>query len=636
MLSPASPAAQNLLGGEKSPEKPFEELDSVTIRFAGDSGDGMQLTGTQFTDASAIFGNDLATMPDFPAEIRAPAGTVAGVSAFQIHFSSHDIKTPGDDLDVLVAMNAAALKANIADLEVGGILVVDLAGFGEKDLEKAEYNSNPLHDGSLTGYRLIEVDITAQTVRAVEHTGLKGRAAELCKNFFTLGMMFWLYDRPVEHTLRWIESKFGAKTKYKDKPEIADANRAALTAGYNYAETVELFASHYRVKKAELPPGKYRKISGNEATVFGLLAASSKSGRGIMYGSYPITPASDILHGLSRQKNFGVLTFQAEDEIAAIASAVGAAWTGALGVTATSGPGICLKSEAMNLAVMAELPVVVIDVQRGGPSTGLPTKTEQSDLLLNLYGRSGDSPIPVIAAKSPGDCFTMAYEASRIALKYMTPVALLTDGYIANGSEPWPVPDPDSLLPIPVKIAEAHAGFLPYERDPETLARKWALPGTPGLEHRIGGLEKAQQTGRISYDPDNHDAMTRERAAKVAGIAKDIPAQAVEGDPSADLLIVSWGGTFGTVSTAVADCNRAGVKVAHAHLQYLNPFPQNLGQILGSYKKIVVPELNMGQLRLVLSGTYGIPVEGLNLVRGKPFRVSWLVDKFARIAKAIA
>jgi 2-oxoglutarate ferredoxin oxidoreductase subunit alpha len=635
MLSPNSPVDAD---GAKPPAKTIEEVESVTIRFAGDSGDGMQLTGTQFTDASAIFGNDLATMPDFPAEIRAPAGTVAGVSAFQIHFSSRDIKTPGDDLDVLVAMNAAALKANIADLDVGGILVVDLAGFGEKDLEKAEYSESPLRHGALDGYRVIEVDITGLTVRAVEHTGLKGRAAELCKNFFTLGMMFWLYDRPVEHTLRWIDSKFGPKTKYKDKPEIAEANRAALLAGYNYAETVELFSSHYRVKKADLPAGKYRKISGNEAAVFGLLAASRRAGRNIMYGSYPITPASDILHGLSRQKHFGVLTFQAEDEIAAMASIVGASWAGALGVTATSGPGICLKSEAMNLAVMAELPVVVIDVQRGGPSTGLPTKTEQSDLLLNLYGRSGDSPIPVIAAKSPSDCFDMAYEACRLALKYMTPVALLTDGYIANGSEPWLIPDPQSLPDISVKLAEPVAGeeFQPYSRDPETLARPWALPGTPGLEHRIGGLEKAQQTGKISYDPGNHDAMTRERAAKVAGIAKDIPAQTVEGDASADLLVVSWGGTYGTVSTAIADCNRNGIKVAHAHLQYINPFPENLGEILSGYRKVVVPELNMGQLRLVLSGTYGIPVEGINLVRGKPFRVSWLVDKFQRIVKAIA
>ena len=633
-MLPSSSSAVD--GGVKPSSKPIEELDSVTIRFAGDSGDGMQLTGTQFTDASALFGNDLATMPDFPAEIRAPAGTVAGVSAFQIHFSSQEIKTPGDDLDVLVAMNAAALKANIQDLEVGGILVVDLAGFGEKDLEKAEYHSNPLHDGSLTGYRLIEVDITAQTVRAVEHTGLKGRAAELCKNFFTLGMMYWLYDRPVEHTLNWIQTKFGPKTKYKDKPEIAAANQAALLAGFNYAETVELFASHYRVKKAELPPGKYRKISGNEATVFGLIAASQKADRNIVYGSYPITPASDVLHGLSRQKHFGVLTFQAEDEIAAMASVVGAAYAGALGITATSGPGICLKSEAMGLAVMTELPMVVVDVQRGGPSTGLPTKTEQSDLLLNLYGRSGDSPLAVVAAKSPADCFNMAYEACRLALKYMTPVVLLTDGYIANGSEPWLIPDPETLPPIKPNLAAPGPGFLPYERDPETLARKWALPGTPGLEHRIGGLEKAQQTGKISYDPDNHDAMTRERAAKIAGIAKDIPAQAVEGDPSADLLVVSWGGTYGTVSTAVADCNRVGIKVAHAHIQYLNPFPANLGQILASYKRVVVPELNMGQLRLVLGGTYGVTVQGINLVRGKPFRVSYLVDKFERIVKAIS
>jgi 2-oxoglutarate ferredoxin oxidoreductase subunit alpha len=634
MLSPTSPA--------NSTEKPIEELDSVTIRFAGDSGDGMQLTGTQFTDASALFGNDLATLPDFPAEIRAPAGTVAGVSAFQIHFSSRDIKTPGDDLDVLVAMNAAALKANIADLEVGGILVVDLAGFNEKDLEKAEYHSNPLHDGSLTAYRLIEVDITRLTVGAVEHTGLKGRGAELCKNFFTLGMMYWLYDRPVEHTLTWIQSKFGPKTKYKDKPEIASANQAALLAGFNYAETVELFASHYRVKKAELPRGKYRKISGNEATVFGLIAAAQKAGLEIVYGSYPITPASDVLHGLSRQKHFGVLTFQAEDEIAAMASIVGAAYGGALGVTATSGPGICLKSEAMGLAVMTELPMVVIDVQRGGPSTGLPTKTEQSDLLLNMFGRSGDSPLPIVAAKSPSDCFAMAYEAGRLALKYMTPVVLLTDGYIANGSEPWLIPDPNTLPEIKVNRATAEAQreggaeFLPYERDPETLARPWALPGTPGLEHRIGGLEKAQGTGKISYDPDNHDAMTRERNAKVAGIAKDIPAQAVEGDPSADLLVVSWGGTYGAVSTAVFDCNANGIKVAHAHIQYLSPFPANLGEVLASYKKIVIPELNMGQLRMLLSGTYGVPAVGINLVRGKPFRVSYLVDKFERIVKALS
>ncbi len=626
MLSPNSRPSD-------SQAKALQDIDSVTIRFAGDSGDGMQLTGSQFTDASALFGNDLATQPDFPAEIRAPAGTVAGVSAFQLHFSSHDIKTPGDDLDVLVAMNAAALKANIADLEIGGILVVDLSGFTEKDLEKAEYRSNPLHDGSLAGFRVIETDITSLTIKAVEPTGLKGRSAELCKNFFTLGMMYWLYDRPTEHTVKWLDEKFGPKSKYKDKPEIAAANQAALMAGYYYAETVELFTSHYRVRKADLPKGKYRKISGNEAAVFGLIAAAQKAGREIFYGSYPITPASDILHGLARYKNFGVVTFQAEDEIAAVASAIGASYAGSLGMTATSGPGICLKSEAMNLAVMTELPLVVIDVQRGGPSTGLPTKTEQSDLLLNLFGRSGDSPLVVVAAKSPGDCFAMAYEACRLAMKYMTPVVLLTDGYIANGSEPWTIPDPDSLPKMEVELARAGETYFAYERNEKTRARKWALPGTPGLEHRIGGLEKAQKTGAISYDADNHFAMTQERHAKIAGIASDIPAQTVEGDASASVLVVSWGGTYGSVSTAVEDCNRAGVKIAHAHLNYLNPLPANLGDILKKYDKVVVSELNMGQLKFLLSGTYGISIEGINLVRGKPFRVSYLVAQFDRIVK---
>ena len=484
-----------------------------------------------------------------------------------------------------------------------------------------------------TGFRVIEADITSLTVKAVEPAGVKGRSAELCKNFFTLGMMFWLYDRPTEHTLKWIDEKFGPRSKYKDKPEIAAANHAALIAGYHYAETVELFASHYRVRKADLPKGKYRKISGNEATVFGLLTASQKSGRNIFYGSYPITPASDILHGLSRYKNFGVVTFQAEDEIAAVASAIGASWAGSLGVTATSGPGICLKSEAMNLAVMTELPLVVIDVQRGGPSTGLPTKTEQSDLLLAIFGRSGDSPIPVICAKSPSDCFAMAFEACRLAMKYMTPVMLLTDGYIANGSEPWSIPDPGALPKVEPVLAKSGETFFPYERNVETQARKWALPGTPGLEHRIGGLEKSQKTGMVSYDPDNHQAMTLERHNKIAGIAKDIPLQTVEGDPSASLLVVSWGGTYGTVSTAVADCNHAGIKVAHAHINYLNPFPSNLGEVLRKYRTVVVPELNMGQLKLLLSGTYGIPVQGISQVRGKPFRVSFLVDQFERILK---
>ena len=612
-------------------EKTAIEIDSVTIRFAGDSGDGMQITGTQFTDASALFGNDLATMPDFPAEIRAPAGTVAGVSAFQIHFSSLEIKTPGDELNVLVAMNAAALKANIADLEEGGLLLVDEAGFTEKDIEKAELTSNPLEDGSLAGYRVIRANITDLTINAVTPTGIKGKSAELCKNFFTLGMMYWLYDRPLNHTLKWLDQKYGPKTKYKDRPQIAESNKLALTAGFNFADTVELFTSHYRVKKADLPKGKYRKISGNEAVVFGLLAASQKSGRNIFYGSYPITPASDILHGLSKYKNYDVTTFQAEDEIAAICSALGSAYAGGLGVTATSGPGICLKLEAMGLAVMTELPLVIVDVQRGGPSTGLPTKTEQSDLLMAMFGRSGDSPLPVLAARSPGDCFDMAYEAARIALKYMTPVILLTDGHIANGSEPWLIPDPEKLAAIDIQMAKPGEVFKPYQRDPKTQARKWAVPGTPGLEHRIGGLEKAQNTGSISYDPENHHAMTLERHSKIANIANDIPLAAVDGEKDAEALIVSWGGTYGAVSTAVEECIKAGLKLAHVHLQYLNPMPRNLGEILRSYDRIIVPELNMGQLRMLLGGLYGVEIQGINLVRGKPFRISYLTTEFHRI-----
>jgi len=616
--------------------KVLEEVESVTIRFAGDSGDGMQVTGNQFTDASAAFGNDLATLPDFPAEIRAPAGTVAGVSAYQIHFANHDIRTPGDDLNVLVAMNAAALKANIADLEEGGILVVDEAGFTERDIEKAEYHSNPLEDGTLAGFRLIRANLTELTINAVKEAGLAGKQAELCKNFFTLGIMFWLYDRPVEHTLRWLDDKYGPKTKYKDKPQIALGNKAALTAGYNYAETVEIFHTHYRVRKADLPKGKYRKISGNEATAIGLIAASQLSGRNLYLGSYPITPASDILHYLSKHKNFGVMTFQAEDEIAAIGSALGAAYGGALGITTTSGPGMLLKGEAMNLAVMTELPLVIIDVQRGGPSTGLPTKTEQSDLTLAMFGRSGDSPMPVIAARSPSDCFAMAVEACRLAMKYMTPVILLTDGYIANGSEPWLIPDVKNLPKFTVPLAGPSSdGFFPYERNPETMARQWALPGTSGLEHRIGGLEKSQRTGMVAYDPDNHQAMTRERHEKVAGIAKDIPLQVVGGNPDAPTLIVSWGGTYGTVSTAVDESNRMGRRLAHIHLNYINPFPINLGAILRKYRQVVVPELNMGQMRQLLSGTFGIPVRGINQVRGKPFKVSHLIHQFQNLPEGI-
>jgi 2-oxoglutarate ferredoxin oxidoreductase subunit alpha len=616
-----------------SSSKPLEDLESVTIRFAGDSGDGMQLTGTQFTDASAIFGNDLATLPDFPAEIRAPAGTVPGVSAFQIHFSSLDIKTPGDDLNALVAMNAAALKANIMDLMHGGILLLDEAGFTERDFEKAGYTSNPLEDGSLNDFRVVKANITSLTIAAVEKVGLKGKAASLCKNFFTLGIVFWLYDRPMTHTMDWIDAKFGPKTKYKDKPEIAAANKEAIQAGFYFAETLELLPVHYRVRQAKLPSGKYRKISGNEATVFGLIAASEKSGRPLFYGSYPITPASDILHNLSRHKNFGVMTFQAEDEIAAIAATLGASYAGSLGVTATSGPGVCLKLEAMNLGVMTELPMIIIDVQRGGPSTGLPTKTEQSDLLMAMFGRSGDSPVPVLAACTPGDCFHMAYEAARIAMKYMTPVILLTDGYIANGSEPWLIPNPDTLEPIVPPMAKTGESYLPYERDEKTMARRWALPGTPGLEHRIGGLEKAQKTGLVSHDPENHHSMTVQRHRKISGIAADIPLQTVEGNKSASTLVVSWGGTYGAVSNAVEECNKHGLAIAHAHLRYMNPFPSNLGSLLKKYKTIIIPELNVGQLRLLLCGTFGIPALGVNMVRGKPFKVTTLVEEFHALAE---
>ncbi len=624
----SSPAAQVQ---SKTSKATLETLKSVTIRFAGDSGDGMQITGDQFTDASAIYGNDLATLPDYPAEIKAPAGSVAGVSSFQIHFSSEDIKTPGDDLNVLVAMNAAALKANIRDLQEGGIVVVNEAGFQERDLSKAELHSNPLEDGTLAGFRVIRADLSQLTINAVKDTGVKGKSAERCKNFFTLGMMYWLYDRPVETTLNWLDQKYGPKTKYKDKPEIAESNKAALIAGYNYADTVELFTSHYRVEKAKLPPGLYRKVSGNEATVLGLLAASQLSGKEIFYGSYPITPASDILHQLAKHKNFGVKTFQAEDEIAAICSSIGASYAGSLGVTASSGPGIALKLEAMNLALITELPLVIIDVQRGGPSTGLPTKTEQSDLLMAYGGRSGDSPIPILAAHSPGHCFYMAYEACRIALKYMTPVMLLTDGYIANGSEPWLIPDVDTLPKIEVPLAKVGEEFMPYLRNPETLARKWATPGMPGFEHRIGGLEKQDITGEVSYDPDNHHKMTQLRKDKVAGIAKDIPEATVTGVLGSDTLVLSWGGPYGTVSTAVETLVAQGKKLAHIHLDYINPFPRNLESVIRDHKKIIVPELNTGQLSKLISAIFGVPTRSINQVRGKPFKVSLLLSEITRL-----
>jgi 2-oxoglutarate ferredoxin oxidoreductase subunit alpha len=606
---------------------PLVEVDSVVIRVAGDSGDGSQLTGTSFADASAVFGNDIATVQDFPAEIRAPAGTPFGVSAFQLQFSSHDIRTAGDRLNALVAFNAAALKAHVADLEDHGILVVDKAGFSPLDLKKAGYASNPLEDGALSKYRLIPIDITIQAIQAVAAAGVKGKDAEKCKNMYALGIMYWLYDRPVEPTVEGIRKKFAAK------PAIAEGNVAALNAGYNYAHTVELFDAHYRVRKAPFKPGVYRSITGNEAAALGVAAAAKKSGRKAFFGSYPITPASSILEQLTQYKHFGILTFQAEDEISAICSSIGASWAGELAFTCSSGPGIALKSEAMNLAVMAELPLVVLDIQRGGPSTGLPTKTEQSDLLQVLFGRNGDSPIPVIAASSPGDCFYKLYESARIAVKYMTPVVFLSDGYIGNGSEPWMVPDARELKEFDTKALGDPASYKPYLRDPQTGSRPWAKPGTPGFEHRLTGLEHQSVTGKIMYEAENHYKMTLERADKVAKIAQEIPPTEVMGAKQGKLLVVSWGGTYGAVATAVEEALKLDPSIGHIHLSYLNPLPPDLGSILKKYKEIIVPEINMGQLRLYLSGTYGLPVKGFNQVKGKPLRVSELVTAFNELLK---
>ncbi len=518
--------------------KERKDLQEVTIRFAGDSGDGMQLTGTQFTNTSAVFGNDISTLPDFPAEIRAPAGSLPGVSGFQLNFSSRDIRTPGDEPNVLVAMNPAALRVNLSDLEQGGILIVNSDAFSANNLKKAGYNNNPIEDGSLSGYRLFSLPITSLNANALTETKLTKKEIDRCKNFFALGILYWLYDRPMKVTLDWIESRF------KKNPELAKANTLSLKAGYYYGETTELFTTHYRVDKAKLAPGKYRNITGNEATAIGFVTASQLAGRPLFYASYPITPASDILHELSKHQNFGVKSFQAEDEIAAMSAAIGASFSGYLGLTGTSGPGLCLKSEALNLAVMTELPVVVVDVQRGGPSTGLPTKTEQADLLQAMFGRNSESPVAIIAPATPGDCFTMAIEAWRIAVKYMTPVLYLSDGYLANGSEPWRIPKIEDLPKIEVKFRTEVEGFFPYLRDEKTLARPWAIPGTPGLEHRIGGLEKQDVTGNVSYDPENHDHMVRLRAEKIARIANDIPEVEVLGEKEGEILVVGWGGAL--------------------------------------------------------------------------------------------
>lgn len=616
--------------GVPSTSKTVIKLEDATVRLVGDSGDGMQLLGTQLTNTSALAGNDVATFPDFPAEIRAPRGTRAGVSGFQVQFASEDIFTPGDRLDALVAMNPAALVTNIGDLDAGGILIVNEDSFEEKDLKLANLKSNPLDDDSLSKYHLFKVPMTTLTRKAVEDLGLSVKIADRCKNFFAMGLVYWLYGRDLSATLRFIESKFG------NKPDIAQANERALRAGWNYGETTEAFVSSFRVDPAKLPPGNYNNVMGNEALAWGLMTAAYLSGKELFLGSYPITPASDILHELSKYKNFGVRTFQAEDEIAAVCSAIGAAFGGAMAITTSSGPGIALKGEAMGLAVMLELPLLIINVQRGGPSTGLPTKTEQSDLFQAIYGRNGECPMPVLAARSPADCFYVAQEAWRVAVRFMTPVMVLSDGYIANGSEPWLIPDAADLPRLEIQHPPAAANgddFRPYARN-ERLARPWALPGTPGLMHRLGGLEKEDGTGNVSYDPDNHEHMVKTRARKVALVAHDIPPQEVNGPESGELLVLSWGGTYGACTTAVERCRRQGLSVAHAHLRYLNPFPANLGEILGRYRNILIPELNMGQLRSLIRDQFLIDAIGLNKIKGKPFAVAEIVAKVHSLLKS--
>jgi 2-oxoglutarate/2-oxoacid ferredoxin oxidoreductase subunit alpha len=619
--------------GAQRHQHALEEVQSATIRFAGDSGDGMQLAGTQFTNASAILGNDISTLPDFPAEIRAPAGTLAGVSGFQVNFSSQEIHTPGDELNTLVAMNPAALKTNLKDLQRGGILIVNSDAFGTGDLHKAGYKANPLDDGSLKGYKTFKIPINKLNREAVAEMKLSPREADRCKNFFALGLVYWLYERPLEPTLRWIRDKFAKN------PAVMEANTRTLKAGYNFGETTETMPVHYRVAKAEIKPGRYRKITGNEALAIGLVTASQLAELSLVYATYPITPASDILHNLAELKRFGVLTLQAEDEIAAIGMAIGASFGGALGVTATSGPGICLKSEAIGLAIMTELPLVIIDVQRGGPSTGLPTKTEQADLLQAMFGRNGECPAAIVAPCSPADCFQMAFEAIRLAINFMTPVFVLSDGYLANGAEPWLIPNLAELPKIkvghPCEPNSNGSGphvFLPYKRD-ERLVRQWAVPGTKGLEHRIGGLEKEDVTGNVSYDPLNHEHMVRTRAQKIANIADDIPNLEVVGPPSGDLLVLGWGGTYGAILSAVQHSQRQGHKVACAHFRYLNPMPKNTGDVIKRYKRILVPELNAGQLRLLLRATYLIDAQGLNKIQGRPFLVNEIVEKIEQMVK---
>ena len=610
---------------------PSEELDKLVIRFAGDSGDGMQLAGSRFTDASALFGNDLATLPSFPAEIRAPAGTLPGVSSFQVQIADFDILTAGDAPDCLVAMNPAALMKNLKDLRQGGTLIVNTDTFDERNLAKAGYDENPLEDESLQGYRVIKVPMDELTKEAVKDTGVSGRNVLRSKNFFALGLMAWLFHRPTEPTIEWVEKKF-AKL-----PEVAAANTAAFRAGYTFGVATEATKTTFEVKPAALREGTYTNINGNTALAWGLIAAAQKAHLPLFYGTYPITPASDILHELSRQKNFGVRTFQAEDEIAGVGSAIGAAFAGNLAVTGSSGPGIALKSEGISLCFMLELPMIVINVQRGGPSTGLPTKPEQSDLLFSLYGRHGESPIPVLAIASPSEAFEMAIEAARIAITYMTPVILLSDNQIANGSEPWLLPDVDAIPDIQVGFATRPNGpdgtFLPYMRNVDTFARPWAVPGTPGLEHRVGGLEKESVSGNVSYDPANHQLMTDTRAWKVANIANDIPLLEVNGDEDADVLVLGWGSTFGSIRAAARRVRLEGHVVATAHLRYLNPLPNNLGEVLRSYDKILIPELNTGQLLKVIRAEYLLDAVGLNKVAGEPFKVTEISEKIMEMVK---
>jgi len=605
--------------------------EEVTIRFAGDSGDGMQLTGSLFTNTTALLGNDLRTLPEFPAEIRAPAGTVPGVSSFQLHFGSTEIMTPGDVCDILVVMNSAALKANLSLLKKGGIIIANTDGFDKKNLNLAKYPEgvNPLEDGSLDSYRVFEVDVSSMTKEALSETDLSYKEVDRCKNMFVLGLLFWMYNRPMEPTIKFLQKKFG------DEPRIADANVKVLKTGYNFGETAELFTSRYTVDEADLQPGTYRNITGNESTVLGLVAATKKSGLPLFFGSYPITPASDILHGLSKHKNFGVTTFQAEDEIAAVSSAIGAAFGGHIGVTSSSGPGIALKGEAMGLAVMLELPLVVLNIQRAGPSTGMPTKTEQADLLQAMYGRNGESPMVIVAPKTPADCFNMAFEACRIALEHMIPVMYLSDGYLANGSEPWKFPQEKDLKDIKVRFEppreNAEEPFLPYLRD-ENHVRSWAIPGTKGIEHRVGGLEKEDETGNVSYDPDNHEKMVKLREAKRNKVADFIPLQEIDqGNTSGNVLVLGWGSTYGSIRTAVGQLRQDGMDISHAHLNYISPFPGNLEELLRGFDTVIVPEINNGQLVRLIRDEFLIPAKPINKIKGRPFGVQELKDAILNV-----